>query len=162
MRDETVLAFDFGVKRIGVAIGERRLARARALLVIADAANATRFSAIAKLIGEWQATRLIVGRPLNEDGSSHEMTMRCERFAHQLEGRFGLLVNLVDERFSSLEADLQMRESDARDAARDTARGTATWQQRKAKMDAEAARIILQSWFDSVPSTTPQDAHELT
>ena len=158
MRDETVLAFDFGVKRIGVAIGERRLARARALLVIADAANATRFSAIAKLIAEWQATRLIVGRPLNEDGSSHEMTKRCERFAHQLEGRFGLPVNLVDERFSSHEADAQMRES----TARDTARGTATWQQRKAKMDAEAARIILQSWFDSAPSTTPQDAHELT
>ena len=154
MRDETVLAFDFGVKRIGVAIGERRLARARALLVIADAANATRFSAIAKLIAEWQATRLIVGRPLNEDGSSHEMTMRCERFAHQLEGRFGLPLNLVDERFSSLEADAQLRES--------TARGTATWQRRKAKMDAEAARIILQSWFDSAPSTMTQDAHELT
>ena len=158
MRDETVLAFDFGVKRVGIAIGERRLGQARALLVIADAANAPRFSTIGKLIGEWQATRLVVGRPLNEDGSGHEMTERCERFAHQLEGRFGLPVNLVDERFSSLEADLQMRES----SARDTARGTATWQQRKAKMDAEAARIILQSWFDSVPSTTPQDAHELT
>ena len=158
MRDETVLAFDFGVKRIGVAIGERRLGQARALLVIADAANAPRFSAIGKLIAEWQATRLIVGRPLSEDGSIHEMTTRCERFAHQLEGRFGLPVNLVDERFSSLEADAQMRES----TARDTGRGTATWQQRKAKMDAEAARIILQSWFDSSPSTTPQDAHELT
>ena len=158
MRDETVLAFDFGVKRIGVAIGERRLGQARALLIIADTANAPRFSTIGKLIAEWQATRLIVGRPLNEDGSSHEMTMRCERFAHQLKGRFGLPLNLVDERFSSLEADLQMRESNSRNAAR----GIATWQQRKAKMDAEAARIILQSWFDSAPSTTPLDAHELT
>ena len=154
MRDETVLAFDFGVKRIGVAIGERRIGQARALLVIDEAANAPRFSAIGKLIAEWQARRLVVGRPLNEDGSSHEMTMRCERFAHQLEGRFGLPVNLVDERFSSLEADAQMRES--------TMRRTATWQQRKAKIDAEAARIILQSWFDSVSSTMPQDAHELT
>lgn len=158
MRDETVLAFDFGVKRIGVAIGERRLGLARALATITKEANAERFAAIEKLIAEWHATRLVVGRPLNDDGTPHGMTDRCERFAHQLEGRFGLAVTLVDERFSSLEADAQMRESEARD--------TRNWQQRKAKIDAEAARIILQSWFDALPTTeltvTPQDAHEIT
>ena len=151
MRDETVLAFDFGVKRIGVAIGEFRLGQARALATIAETPNALRFKAIAKLIDEWQATRLIVGRPLNEDGSSHEMTARCERFAHQLEGRFGLAVNLVDERFSSLAADAQMRESGGRNVP--------NWQQRKARIDAEAARIILQSWFDSAPATSLRNAH---
>ena len=72
MRDETVLAFDFGVKRIGVAIGERRLGEARALLLIDDEANAPRFAAIGKLINEWKATRLIVGRPLSDDASCHE------------------------------------------------------------------------------------------
>ena len=162
MRDETVLAFDFGVKRIGVAIGERRLGLARALVTITKEANAERFAAIEKLIAEWHVTRFVVGRPLNDDGTPHEMTDRCQRFAHQLEGRFGLEVTLVDEGFSSLEADAQMRQSAARD--------TRSWQQRKAKIDAEAARIILQSWFDSLTSTAPtapptatqRDAHEIT
>ena len=154
MRDETVLAFDFGVKRIGVAIGERRLGVARALITITDEANAPRFAAIGKLIDEWKATRLIVGRPLNDDGTKHEMTGRCERFAQQLEGRFKLAVNVVDERFSSLAADAEMRQSGER--------GTADWRQRKARIDAEAARIILQAWFDVSPFTAQRDAHELT
>lgn len=156
MRDETVLAFDFGVKRIGVAVGERRLGLARALTTIAGEANAPRFAAIGKLIEEWKVARVLVGRPLSDDGSRHEMTDRCERFAHQLQGRFQLTVDLVDERYSSLEADAQMRESGQR--------GTASWQQRKAQIDAEAARIILQSWFDSNATTEatkpPQEAHE--
>ena len=155
MRDETVLAFDFGLKRIGVAVGERRLGQARALTTIVGEANAPRFAAIGKLIEEWKVARLIVGRPLSDDGSSHEMTERCERFAQQLEGRFKLVVNLVDERFSSLAADAEMRESGDRSAA--------TWQRRKARIDAEAARVILQSWFDSSASIgIPQEAHELT
>lgn len=154
MRDETVLAFDFGVKRIGVAIGERRLGIARALATISKEANAERFAAIEKLIAEWHATRLVVGRPLNDDAMPHEMTARSERFAHQLEGHFGLAVTLVDERFSSLEADAQMRESGTRD--------TKNWQQRKAKIDAEAARIILQSWFDTTATATQTDTHETT
>jgi putative holliday junction resolvase len=151
MRDETVLAFDFGVKRIGVAVGERRLGQARALTTIADEANAQRFAAIGKLIDEWKAARLLVGRPLSDDGSPHEMTDRCERFANQLAGRFQLAVDLVDERFSSLTADEEMRQSGSRK--------TSTWQQRKERIDAEAARVILQSWFDTATVTTPE-AHE--
>ena len=151
MRDETVLAFDFGVKRIGVAVGERRLGQARALTTIADQANVPRFAAIGKLIDEWKAARLLVGRPLSDDGSPHEMTDRCERFANQLAGRFQLAVDLVDERFSSLTADEEMRQSGSRK--------TSTWQQRKERIDAEAARVILQSWFDTATVTTPE-AHE--
>lgn len=155
MRDETVLAFDFGVKRIGVAIGECRLGQARALTTISDEANLPRFTAIGELIETWQAKRLVVGRPLNDDGTSHEMTGRCERFAQQLDGRFKLPVALVDERFSSVEADAQMRQRSDRDLT--------TWQQRKAHVDAEAARVILQAWFDANPFTMPQrDAHEVT
>ena len=136
-----VLAFDFGVKRIGVALGiqlgEGRSGSARTLTTIDDEANDARFAAIASLIAEWQPLRLLVGRPLNEDGTAHEMTARCERFANQLRGRFRLPVEDVDERFSSTEADANLRE-----------RGL-SWQQRKTQVDAEAALIILQNWFDT-------------
>ncbi|MDP2826734.1 MAG: Holliday junction resolvase RuvX [Sulfuritalea sp.] len=135
-----MLAFDFGVKRIGVAIGIQlgagRLSSARALTTINDEANDARFAAIAALIAEWQPVRLLVGRPLNDDGTSHEMTARCERFTKQLRGRFRLPVEDIDERFSSTEADANLRE-----------RGL-SWQERKTRIDAEAALIVLQSWFE--------------
>ena len=133
----TVLAFDFGVKRIGVAIGEALLGRARALTTIAAEDNATRFAAIARLIGEWQPQQLVLGLPLAEDGAGHELTARARRFAHQLEGRFRLPVALVDERYSS-------READARLAARGL-----SWQERRRELDAEAAQIILQDYFNA-------------
>jgi len=137
----SVLAFDFGVKRIGVALGTllgpARPGPARALTTIDTEANDARFAAIAALIAEWQPVCLLVGRPLNDDGTPHEMTARCERFANQLRGRFRLPVDEVDERFSSTTADASLRE-----------RGL-SWQERKAQVDAEAALIILQSWFDT-------------
>jgi putative Holliday junction resolvase len=146
MPEGSVLAFDFGIKRIGVAVGTQldtgRLASARALTVIDTEANDARFAAVASLIGEWQPVHLLVGRPLNEDGTPHDMTARCERFANQLRGRFKLPVDEVDERFSSIEADASLRE-----------RGL-SWQERKARVDAEAALIILQSWFDTHGHTT--------
>jgi len=127
-----VLAFDFGTKRIGVAIGQPMLGRARSLTTIEGEANDIRFAAISKLLTEWQPARLVVGLPLSLDGTAHEMTARTRRFAHQLEGRFRLPVVMVDERLSSAEAAAGMR-----DAKHD-----------KAAIDAEAARIILQDWFD--------------
>jgi len=130
-----VLAFDFGVKRIGVAVGETQLGSARALTVIASEANDARFAAIAKLLAEWQPVRLLVGRPCHEDGTPHELTARCERFAKQLRGRYALPVDLVDERFSSVAADA------------DLAAAGHGWRERKTQVDAEAARIILQTWF---------------
>lgn len=154
MHEETLLAFDFGLQRIGVALGEARLGRARALTCIAHEANSVRFAAISELIAEWQPTRLLVGRPLNDDGSTHDMTARCTRFANQLRGRFGLPVEEVDERFSSTEADAVLRHaSDSLQAngSRVTAshQSRLSWQQRKAQIDAEAARIILQSWLET-------------
>ena len=135
----SVLAFDFGVQRIGVAIGTQlgagRPGSARALTVIDSEANDARFAAIAALIAEWQPVLLLVGRPLDDDGTPHEITARCERFAKQLRGRFRLPVEDVDERFSSTEADASLRQ-----------RGL-SWQQRKVRIDAEAALVILQSWF---------------
>ena len=136
----SVLAFDFGQKRIGIAIGIQlgvgRPGSARPLTTIDSESSDTRFAAIAELIAEWQPVRLLVGRPLNEDGTPHEMTARCERFANQLRGRFQLPVEDVDERFTSTEADANLRQ-----------RGL-SWQQRKAQVDAEAALVILQTWFD--------------
>ena len=135
----SVLAFDFGIKRIGVAIGTQlgagRPGSASALTTIDDEPNDARFAAIAALIAEWQPVLLLVGRPLDDDGTPHDMTARCERVAKQLRGRFRLPVEDVDERFSSTEADASLRQ-----------RGL-SWQQRKARIDAEAALVILQSWF---------------
>lgn len=141
----SVLAFDFGTKRIGVAIGTLlgagRSASARPLTTIDAEGNDARFDAIARLTAEWQPVQLLVGRPLNEDGTAHEMTARCTRFANQLRGRFRLPVDEVDERFSSTAAEANLRE-----------RGL-SWQQRKLQVDAEAACIILQTWFDNHAAT---------
>ena len=136
-RQGTVLAFDFGEKRIGVAVGEWQLLQAHPLTTLHAAANAERFAAIAALIDEWRPVSLVVGRPLSLDGAAHVMTARCARFANQLRGRYRLPVEDVDERYSSVEADAGLRE-----------RGL-SWQERKARVDAEAALIILQSWSDS-------------
>jgi putative Holliday junction resolvase len=136
MPEGTLLAFDFGAKRIGVAIGETLLGQARALTCICVEDNAARFAAIGKLLAEWQPLQLVVGLPRALDGSEHEMTARCRRFAQQLEGRFRLPVILVDERLSSTEAESRLAESGIH------------WQARKQRVDALAAAIILQDYFD--------------
>lgn len=132
---ETVLAFDFGVRRVGVAIGEKLIGHARALTTVQGTSNDVRFSGIGKLIAQWRPTRLVVGLPRNEDGSEHPLGASCRRFANRLQGRFGLPVTLVDERYSSVEADATLKKD-----------GT-HWPARKAVLDAHAAQVILQSYF---------------
>lgn len=123
---ETVLAFDFGLKRIGVAVGNTLLRQAQPLTVITSLTNDAKFADIAALINEWQPARCVVGLPSHPDGAEHEMTVRCRRFANQLNGRFGVATCLVDERYSS-----------------------AVLTQRRGEMiDAEAAAIILQQYFN--------------
>ncbi|MQY51452.1 Holliday junction resolvase RuvX [Rhodocyclus tenuis] len=135
-----VLAFDFGERRIGVAVGESLLGHAHPLTVIDSAANAERFAAIAALIEEWQPSQLVVGLPLSLDGEEHAMTLRCRRFGNQLRGRFALAVDYVDERLSSVEAAGRLRDNgvNARNA--------------RGRIDAVAAQIILQSYFDAHPA----------
>ncbi|MDD5250208.1 MAG: Holliday junction resolvase RuvX [Rhodocyclaceae bacterium] len=140
---DLVLAFDFGTERIGVAVGATMLKNARPLATISAAANAVRFDAIGRLIAEWQPARLVVGLPLALDGSEHDMTARCRRFAQQLHGRFRLPVEFADERLSSAAAESRLR---AR--GHDLRRG-------KAAVDAEAAAIILQSYFDRTHHADP-------
>jgi putative Holliday junction resolvase len=125
---DTLLAFDFGVKRIGVAIGNTMLCQAEPLKVINAIDNDTRFAAIQKLLDEWTPAKLIVGLPMHPDGNEHEMTARARRFANQLNGRFNLPVELVDERYSS--------------AVISAKRGEI--------IDDRAAAIILQQYFDSL------------
>lgn len=123
---EIVFGFDFGLKRIGIAMGNTLTGHAQPLSVIHAADNASRFQAIEDLIRAWQPARLVVGEPRHPDGAEHEMTLRCRRFANQLNGRFNLPVTLVDERYSS--AVIQARRGEV--------------------IDAQAAAIILQQYFD--------------
>ena len=143
-RQGTVLAFDFGEKRIGVAVGEWALGQAHPLTTIRSEANAERFAAIGALIGEWQPVSLVVGLPVALDGAAHAMSARCTRFANQLRGRFGLPVAHVDERYSSVEAEERLREPGSR-----RHRGARRGQDAKAQIDTLAAQIILQSYFDA-------------
>ncbi len=113
---ETILAFDFGTRRIGVALGNSLTRSARPLEVIDEQTVDRRFARIATLLGQWEPQRLVVGRPCHPDGTPHEMTARCERFARQLHGRFGLPVATVDERYSSVASDEGPRPGEPDDA----------------------------------------------
>lgn len=104
----TILAFDFGIQRIGVAVGEPETGTSHPLPGI-EIAGAGRFAAIGRLVEEWRPARLVVGLPLSANGHAHDLTRRAQRFARQLHGRFRLPVELVDERYSSLEAEHLLR-----------------------------------------------------
>lgn len=131
-----LLAFDFGEKRIGVATGNTLTGAAQPLGTVAETTTDGRFARIGALIREWQPARLVVGRPLHPDGAAHEVTARAERFARQLEGRFGLPVSLVDERYSSVAAQARLRAQ---------GRGARGWAAQGD--DAMAAAIILEQYL---------------
>jgi putative holliday junction resolvase len=133
----TVFAFDFGEKRIGVAVGETMLKTAHALITINSEVNEIRFTEIEKLIKEWQPSLLVVGLPTYLDGTTHQLTQLAKKFAQRLEGRFNLPIIMMDERLSSVEASEHL--SNAGIKARE----------QKAIIDAVAAQVILQSYFDS-------------
>ena len=121
-----MLGFDFGLKRIGIAVGNTLIKQAQPLTIISAATNDAKFAAIDVLIAEWQPSICVVGLPRHQDGVEHEMTVRCRRFANQLHGRFGVATTLVDERYSS----------------------AVIPHQRGDLIDAQAAAIILQQYFD--------------
>lgn len=108
-RDATLLAFDYGEKRIGVAVGNLLTRTARALVIVRNLNREHRFKAVGELIAEWKPDALVVGLPLHPDGAPHEMTQRAMRFGNQLNGRFNLPVSWVDERYSSVEARAGLR-----------------------------------------------------
>ncbi|MFH0934192.1 MAG: Holliday junction resolvase RuvX [Pseudomonadota bacterium] len=132
----TLLAFDFGTRRIGIAVGNTLTGTARPLATINDEKNDARFLRIAELIAEWQPAALVVGLPCNDDGSPHEMTALCRRFANRLKGRFNLPTLLVDERYTSAAASSVL-----------TGEGVHGRKQ-KTLIDQYAAQQILQAYFD--------------
>ena len=103
MADQTYLAFDFGTRRVGVAVGNTLLRQASPLKTVATEGDA-RFAALQALILAWQPAALVVGVPFHPDGAEHDNTQRARRFARQLHGRFRLPVHEVDERYTTTEA----------------------------------------------------------
>lgn len=137
-----LLAFDFGEKRIGVAVGDLEIGIAHPLQTISTEGNELRFSMIGAMIAEWKPVLLIVGLPLHMDGTEHELTRLCRRFGRRLEGRFGIPVCLVDERLTSVEAGQSLRQAGVSGIAQ------------KAMVDQVAAQHILQSYLDDQAHAT--------
>ena len=129
MPEETLLAFDYGTRKIGVALGNTLTGQARPLRILTPVTREQRFSQVAALLDEWRPDRVIVGLPLTLDGGEQPASRLARRFANQLQGRFGVVVELVDERGSSLEAQ-QILGTHAAD-------------------DAVAASVILQRYLDA-------------
>jgi len=131
----TVLAFDFGTQKIGVAVGNTLIRRAQPLVTIAADSNAAALAEIAALIEEWQPQALVVGLPTHADGAPHAMTAKARRFARALADRFGLPVTEIDERWTTEIAQSQLNRE---------RRGRAG----RAHRDEIAAQLILQAYFD--------------
>lgn len=131
MSEHTYLAFDFGEKKLGVAIGNSLTSHARPLEIIYGEGREARFSRIAALVDLWHPTEVVVGLALDTDGGEQAATARCRRFANQLNGRFNLKVVLIDERGSSREAQEILGNHD--------------------DDDAQAAAVILQRYLDGYP-----------
>ncbi len=132
----TLLGFDFGTKRIGVAVGNSISCTARPLTTLHGEHNGQRFAAIAELIREWGPSALVVGLPCHDDGTPHELTRLCRRFAQRLKGRFNLPTILVDERYTSTAASSQLAEMGIRGI------------KQKPLLDQVAAQQILQAYFN--------------
>lgn len=130
MPEETLLAFDFGLKKIGVALGNTLTVQARPLCILTPATRDQRFDQVAVLLDTWQPDRVVVGLPLTLSGDEQPASQHSRRFAHQIEGRFHLPVVLVDERGSSREAQEIL--------------GT------NVPDDAMAAAVILQRYLDAL------------
>ena len=130
-----VCAFDFGLKHIGVAVGQSLLRTAEPIAVIKAKDGRPSWDKLGALIAQWQPDFLLVGLPLNMDGSESEMSTRARKFAKRLHGRYGLKIELCDERLSSFEAksNRHERQGDRKQAL---------------TVDAEAAQLILESWFN--------------
>jgi putative Holliday junction resolvase len=99
---QTILAFDFGEKRIGVAVGNTITKTSEPLKIIQEKNQQDKFEAIEKLIQEWQPQLLVVGLPTHPDGTEHEMTQKAKRFGNQLHGRFQKEIVWIDERYTSV------------------------------------------------------------
>lgn len=124
-QEKIIMAFDFGLARTGVALGNTLVREARPIGIIHAKTNEERWQAIAALVEEWKPDVFVVGVPRHGDGSANDLTARCERFARQISGRFCRPSHCVDERFSSVAVE-----------------------QGREKIDDQAAAVILQQYFE--------------
>jgi putative Holliday junction resolvase len=134
----TLIGFDFGSRRIGVAVGETSTRIASPLAAIEGEANEARFDAIGRIVSEWRPAGFVVGVPRHSDGSEHAVARLAEKFARRLQARYGVPVAFVDETLTSAEAESSLR-------------GSRTRAGRKSDVDALAAALILQSYLDELP-----------
>ncbi len=131
----TLLGFDYGLARIGVAVGQELTSTATALITVRANDGKPDWDAISKLFEQWQPDEVVVGLPLNMDGSESELSRRAQRFGNQLHGRYNLPAHFMDERLSSLQAESELRGKSPKI--------------KKADIDKVAAKIILESWLQT-------------
>lgn len=132
----TILGFDFGMKNIGIAVGQDLTGTANPLTAISARDGIPDWDQIAKLLKDWQPALLVVGLPLNMDGSEQEMTAAARRFGNRLHGRFGLPVEWQDERLTTYEALDQLGIRSKMDS------------RQRSDVDQISAQLILQSWLN--------------
>ena len=132
----TALAFDFGTKSIGCAIGQSITGTAQALPAFKAQDGIPNWEAIEKCLKEWKPDVVIVGLPLNMDGTEQDLTLRARKFANRLQGRFGFNVHLQDERLTTTQARSEIFERGGFKALK------------KGKIDGVSACLILESWFE--------------
>jgi putative Holliday junction resolvase len=135
-KEGNIIGFDFGQKRIGVAIGNNISKTAQALITINSASNNQKFEVIQKIIEEWQPISIVVGVPFNVDGSEHKVTNISKKFSK--EQKYSLPIHLIDERYTSIEANHEIK-----DKKKDL-------KKKKLLIDQIAAKIILQSYLDQI------------
>jgi putative holliday junction resolvase len=132
----TILAFDYGTKSIGVAVGQELTGTAALLSALKAQDGTPNWEQVEKLIADWQPQLLLVGLPLNMDGTEQPFTVRVRKFANRLHGRFGLPVELKDERLTTAEARSQLfAEGGFKNLSKD-------------KVDSFSAKLIFESWYE--------------
>jgi putative Holliday junction resolvase len=149
LKTRTLLGFDYGLKRIGVAVGQELTATATALTTIRAIDGKPDWPTISRLIEQWRPDELLVGLPLNMDGTFHELSYQAQRFGNQLHGRYNLRAHFVDERLSSLEAECELKNGTQGMKTRG-GRHNGKKKSRKPQMadiDKVAAKVILESWL---------------
>jgi putative Holliday junction resolvase len=132
-KSRTLLGFDFGLKRIGVAVGQELTGTASALTTVRAVDGKPDWEAISRLIEQWRPDAIVVGLPLNMDGTYHDLSYLAKRFGNQLAGRYNLRAYFMDERLSSLEAEHLLKTKSGKVQAEE--------------IDKVAARVILESWL---------------